>query len=118
MRLTGDLVVFVTGGASGLGEATVRYLHAQGCKVAIADMNEDRLNDLKNELKTNVYTALVDVTDENSVKAAIDGTVKTFGTIHACVACAGVGSIVPTFSTKAPLNTEAFKKTMEINVTG
>ena len=43
MKLDG-LIVFVTGGASGLGEATVRYLISKGCKVAIADMNEERMS--------------------------------------------------------------------------
>ena len=38
-----NLIVFVTGGASGLGEATVQYLVSKNCKVAIADMNEERM---------------------------------------------------------------------------
>ena len=44
MKLSNDLVVFITGGASGLGEATVRYLRSKGCKVAIADMQKDRMD--------------------------------------------------------------------------
>jgi 3-hydroxyacyl-CoA dehydrogenase/3-hydroxy-2-methylbutyryl-CoA dehydrogenase len=43
MRITGDLVFFITGGASGLGEATVRRIHAAGAMVAIADMNKERM---------------------------------------------------------------------------
>jgi NAD(P)-dependent dehydrogenase (short-subunit alcohol dehydrogenase family) len=43
MRITKDLVFFVTGGASGLGEAAVREVHSHGARVAIADMNEERL---------------------------------------------------------------------------
>ena len=43
MKLTSDLIIFITGGASGLGEATVRLLHSYGCKVGVADMNEERL---------------------------------------------------------------------------
>ena len=39
-----NLVVFITGGASGLGEATVRYLVSKKCKVAIADMNQERMS--------------------------------------------------------------------------
>jgi NADP-dependent 3-hydroxy acid dehydrogenase YdfG len=45
-----NLVIFVTGGASGLGESTVRYLHKKGCKISVADMNEERLNLLLKEL--------------------------------------------------------------------
>ena len=43
MKLTKDLVIFITGGASGLGEETVRQLHQLGCKVAAADLDIDRL---------------------------------------------------------------------------
>jgi NADP-dependent 3-hydroxy acid dehydrogenase YdfG len=43
MKIKAGMVVFVTGGASGLGEATVRDLHAQGASVAIADMNLERM---------------------------------------------------------------------------
>ena len=43
MKITGDLVFFITGGASGLGEATVRDIHAMGAKVAVADFNDERL---------------------------------------------------------------------------
>lgn len=43
MKITKDFVFFITGGASGLGEAAVREIHALGGRVAIADMNEERL---------------------------------------------------------------------------
>jgi NADP-dependent 3-hydroxy acid dehydrogenase YdfG len=43
MKITPDFVFFITGGASGLGEATAREIHALGAKVAIVDMNEERL---------------------------------------------------------------------------
>ena len=118
MKLTKDLIIFVTGGASGLGEATVRYLHNLGCKVAVADMNEERLELLKNELKENILCIKCNVTKEEEVKHAIDRTVETFGTIHVALACAGVASVVPTISTKGNLNIDVFKKTMEINVYG
>ena len=50
MKISPDMIVFITGGASGLGEATVRSLHAKGCRVAIADQDETRMAKLKNEL--------------------------------------------------------------------
>ena len=49
MKITPDLVIFITGGASGLGEETVRRLHNEGCRVAIADINVERLGLLKSE---------------------------------------------------------------------
>jgi len=47
MKLGPDLVVFITGGASGLGEATARYLLDLGCKVAIADLNIEKMNKMR-----------------------------------------------------------------------
>jgi 3-hydroxyacyl-CoA dehydrogenase/3-hydroxy-2-methylbutyryl-CoA dehydrogenase len=118
MKITGDLVIFVTGGASGLGEATVRYLHALGCKLGVADRDEDRLELLKKELKANIFCIKCDVTNEEDVKTAVDQTVKTFGTIHAAIACAGVATVCPTVSSRGGLDVAVFKKTIEINVYG
>jgi NADP-dependent 3-hydroxy acid dehydrogenase YdfG len=72
MRITEGLVVFVTGGASGLGEATVRYLHSKGASVAVADMNTERLDLIKKELKDRVLTIKCDVTNEKDVGDAVD----------------------------------------------
>ena len=69
MKLGTDLVVFITGGASGLGEATARYVISHGCRVAIADMNEQRMAELKKELgEDQVATFVCNVTDEKQVK--------------------------------------------------
>jgi 3-hydroxyacyl-CoA dehydrogenase/3-hydroxy-2-methylbutyryl-CoA dehydrogenase len=111
MKLTKDLVVFITGGASGLGEATVREIHASGCKIGVADMNEERLELLKNDLKENIVCIKCDVTKEEDVKRAIDETVKAFGTIHAALACAGVATVTPTLTSKGSLDIKLFKFT-------
>ena len=71
MKITGDLVFFITGGASGLGEATVRDIHAMGAKVAVADFNDERLALLQNELKDRILTIKCDVTKEEDVKNAV-----------------------------------------------
>jgi NAD(P)-dependent dehydrogenase (short-subunit alcohol dehydrogenase family) len=118
MRITKDLVFFITGGASGLGEATVREIHALGAMVAIADMNEQRLELLKAELKDRVICFKCDVTKEEDVKKAIEGTVSAFGTIHAVLACAGIATVGLTLSSKGSLDMNTFKKAMEINVYG
>lgn len=55
---------FITGGASGLGEATVRELHALGANIAVADFNQERLDLLQNELKERILTIKCDVTKE------------------------------------------------------
>ena len=118
MRITKDTVFFITGGASGLGEATVRDIHAMGAKVAIADMNLERLDLLRNELKERVITFKCDVTKEEDVKSAIEATVQAFGTIHAVLACAGIATVSPTLSSKGSLDMKLFKTAMEINVYG
>jgi NAD(P)-dependent dehydrogenase (short-subunit alcohol dehydrogenase family) len=118
MKITSDTVFFITGGASGLGEATVREIHALGAKVAIADFNDERLELLKNELKERILTIKCDVTKEEDVKNAVDLTVKTFGTIHAALASAGVATVTPTLTSKGSLDMSVFKKVTEINVYG
>jgi NAD(P)-dependent dehydrogenase (short-subunit alcohol dehydrogenase family) len=76
MKINSDLVLFITGGASGLGAATVRHFHALGAKVAIADLNEENMRLLKNELKDRVITLKCDVTNEEDVKNAMEQTVR------------------------------------------
>ncbi len=104
MKITKDLVFFITGGASGLGEQAVREIHALGARVAVADMNEQRLELLKNDLKERVLVVKCDVTKEEDVKKAIDATVEAFGTVHAALACAGIATVGPTLSSKGSLD--------------
>ena len=118
MKITPDLVFFITGGASGLGEETVRRLHLEGCIVAIADMNVERLELIKSELKVRIFTVKCDVTVEEDVKNAIDCTVREFGTVHVALACAGVAWPMLTYSSKSSLDTNKFKKVVDINLYG
>jgi NAD(P)-dependent dehydrogenase (short-subunit alcohol dehydrogenase family) len=90
MKITKDLVVFITGGASGLGEATVRLLHSLGCKIAIGDIDEERMKSIKSELKERILTIKCDITIEEQVKNAVEETVKHYGTIHAVLASSGI----------------------------
>ena len=118
MKITEGLVAFVTGGASGLGEAAVRRLHSQGATVVIADMNTERLDILKNELKTRVLTLLCDVSKESDVKDAIDKTVATFGALHVALACAGVAWPSMTLTSKGSLDLKLFQVLIQINLMG
>ena len=70
---------FVTGGASGLGEAATRRLHGAGANVVIADMNWDKGGTLCKELGARTAFALVDVTKTETVKAGVDQALKEFG---------------------------------------
>ena len=64
MRIEKGLVVFMTGGASGLGEATARYLHARGASIACADVNADNMKALGDDLKERFWWIKCDVTSE------------------------------------------------------
>ena len=118
MKITSDIIFFITGGASGLGEATVRQLHAAGAKVSIADMNTERMEMLKTELKERIISFKCDVTNEEDVKNAIEGTAKVWGTIHVALACAGVAWPMLTYSDKVTLDTKKFKTIIDINLYG
>lgn len=80
-------MALVTGGAGGLGEATVRRLAAEGCKVVVADLAEEKGRQIADELGEAAVFSLTDVTDERSVQAAVEaagslGTLRVAVTVH------------------------------------
>lgn len=86
-----DKIVVITGGASGLGLATARYLiEEKGAKVAILDLNEEAGRRVAAELGDRSMFERTDVTSEESVKRAIAAVVERFGTVHACISCAAM----------------------------
>ena len=114
-----DKIAVVTGGASGLGEATVRAYVAKGAKAAIFDLNEDRGQALVKELGDDkVAFFKVNVADEASVQAAIDGVMAKYGAIHICNNYAGIGNAVKTLSKKGPFPLDAYKQVIEVNLIG
>lgn len=113
-----DKVAIVTGGASGLGEATVRRYAEQGAKVAILDMNDDRGRALADELGDRVIYQHVNVVDEAAVAAAIDAVVAAFGAIHICNNFAGVADACKTLSKGQAFPLDTFKRVIDINLIG
>ena len=90
MNIEGKVAV-VTGGASGLGRATAERIIAKGGRVAVLDLNRDLADQTAAELvEAKAYQ--VDVTDDESVKRAIEAVKSDFGSIHINVNCAGVGA--------------------------
>ena len=74
MKITKDLVLFITGGSSGLGEETVRLFSELGCKIAVADVDVERMNQLKQEPALsgdNIIWIPCDVSIESQVKDAV-----------------------------------------------
>jgi 3-hydroxyacyl-CoA dehydrogenase/3-hydroxy-2-methylbutyryl-CoA dehydrogenase len=117
MRIS-ESVALVTGGASGLGEATVRLLAAAGGKVTIVDRPGSAGAQLAEELGARVLFAEADVTDEAQVKAAFARTVDAFGTVHVAVNCAGVGIAMRTITREGPHPLDLFIKVVQVNLIG
>jgi NAD(P)-dependent dehydrogenase (short-subunit alcohol dehydrogenase family) len=118
MNITGKIAI-VTGGASGLGEATVRAYVNKGAKVAIFDRNKDAASSLVDELGSDkVSFYYVNVVDESSVTDAIEVVMASYGAIHICNNFAGIGSAMKTISKKGPHTMELYKKVIDVNLSG
>jgi 3-hydroxyacyl-CoA dehydrogenase/3-hydroxy-2-methylbutyryl-CoA dehydrogenase len=115
---TSDVVAVVTGGASGLGEATVRCLAEGGAKISILDLNPDRGEGLASELGKDAVFCKTDVTDEASVQAAIAKTMDAFGAIHVAVNCAGIGAPAKMLGKDGPVPMDVFNRVIQINLIG
>ncbi|MBP2240252.1 NAD(P)-dependent dehydrogenase (short-subunit alcohol dehydrogenase family) [Cytobacillus eiseniae] len=103
-----DKVAVVTGGAYGLGLATVTRLVEKGAKVVIFDLNEEKAKEAVEQLGENVRFVLVNVADDESVQNGIAQTIDAFGAIHICVNCAGVGTAAKMIGKKGALPLEDF----------
>jgi 3-hydroxyacyl-CoA dehydrogenase / 3-hydroxy-2-methylbutyryl-CoA dehydrogenase len=111
-------VAVVTGGASGLGEACVRLFAQQGAKVCILDLAEDRGEKVAAELGENVQFVKTNVTDEKTVRHAVEETVRVFGGLHIAVNCAGIGIPAKVLGKEGPLSMDDFEKVMKVNLLG
>jgi NAD(P)-dependent dehydrogenase (short-subunit alcohol dehydrogenase family) len=111
MQITGTSAL-VVGGTGGLGEATVRRLHAGGAKVVVADVADDKGKALEEEL--GVRYVHVDAGDEDSVSAAI-AEAESLGPLRISVDChggpAGGGRLVGKDGSPMPL--DAFRTTID-----
>ena len=115
MDLT-DAGTIVAGGASGLGAATARELAARGARVAIADLNEDNANAVAEEVGGVAFKT--DVTNEDEVRAAVDGAVEAFGGIRFAASCAGIGWAERTVGRNGPANLQPFETVIRVNLIG
>jgi NAD(P)-dependent dehydrogenase (short-subunit alcohol dehydrogenase family) len=106
----------VSGGASGLGEATVRRLHALGAAVTIADVNPEKGEPLAAEL--GIPFVACDVREEDQVQAAVDQAAQAPGGLRIAVSCAGTGIPIKIASSRGPHPVEAFKVILDINLIG
>ena len=106
----------ITGGASGLGEATARHFAANGAQVTILDRDAERGPKVAAEIGG--HFAQTDVTDEGSVAAAIALAMEKMGKITACVNCAGIAYGIKTVGKDGAHPLDAFQRTIDINLVG
>ena len=109
----------VTGGASGLGEAVVRAIVAQGGKVVIADLNESAGQALTGELGANSRFVRCDITSGEAVQAAVDTAERAFGGLQGSINCAGIAVVQKLLDREnKPADLEAFSRGVHINLVG
>ncbi len=117
MKIAGS-VALVTGGASGLGEATVRKLVSQGGRAVIVDLNADRGKKLAAELGDAATYAQADVSNADEVQAAVDQA-ASMGTLRAAISCAGIGFGMRTIGKDGtPHDLGVFQKVISVNLIG
>jgi len=111
-------VALVTGGASGLGEATVRRILEQGGRAVILDRPGSAGEELAAALGTRTAFAPADVTSAEEVSAAVARAIERFGRLDVAVNCAGIGAAMRTVSKQGPMPLELFTKVVSVNLIG
>ena len=109
----------VTGGASGLGAATVKNIVGNGGKATIIDRSEEKGLAIAESLgHENVIFIKADVTSEDDIQNAIKKSVERFGKINLVVNCAGIGVGEKVVSKDRVHDLNRFKKVVEVNLVG
>ncbi len=115
MEIEGSAAI-VAGGASGLGEATVRALHERGARVTVADVNAEKGGALAEEL--GVPFVACDVREEEQVQAAVASAAAANGPLRIAVCCAGTGWAQKIAGSKGPHPLLPFETIVSINLIG
>jgi NAD(P)-dependent dehydrogenase (short-subunit alcohol dehydrogenase family) len=116
MELNGTAAI-VSGGASGLGEATARNLAAAGSRVVVADLNEQQGKAVADAIGG--LFVRTDVSDEQSVQAAVDAAASAGPPLRVVVSCAGIGGAARTVGRDGtPHNLAAYRKIIDVNLIG
>lgn len=108
----------VSGGASGLGEATVRRLHGAGAHVVIADLNREKGEALAAELGDRAGFHETNVTDADQVEAAVTEASKAPKGLRIAVGCAGIGWAQRVTGKQGPHPLDLFRNVVEVNLIG
>ncbi len=108
----------ITGGASGLGEATARRLHGAGASIVLVDLQQDKGEALAKQLGAKARFVKADVCSGEQVQAAVNEAVKSFGGLHFAILCAGIGGARRILSKEGPMPLEHFQKIINVNLVG
>ncbi len=111
-----DTAAIITGGASGLGEATARLFREMGAQVTLFDRDNVRGPQIATEIGASFVET--DVTDEDSVARAIQAGRSAMGRITAVVNCAGIATGEKTLGRDGPHALATFRRTIDINLVG
>ena len=117
MEIQGTTAV-ITGGVSGLGEATARLLHGLGAKTVLLDVNDERGEAVAGEIGDGAAFIKTDVSETEQVEAAFTQANERFGAIHFMINCAGVGFPRRTVSRDGPFPMDIWSKIVAINLLG
>lgn len=109
-------VAIVTGGGSGLGEATARALAAAGAKLALLDVNIERATEVAAEIGG--IAIKCDVSDAASGEEAVAATAQQLGEPRILINCAGIGTAGKTISKNGPLPLDDYRRVIEVNLIG
>lgn len=109
---------FVSGGASGLGEATVRMIVANGGHAVIADLNAEAGMALESELGPSALFVKTDITSEDEVNVALNLGANQFGAVHGLVNCAGLGPAKRILGKNGVHELGFFEKIIRVNLVG
>jgi NAD(P)-dependent dehydrogenase (short-subunit alcohol dehydrogenase family) len=116
MEINGTAAI-VSGGASGLGEATARELASAGSRVVVADLNEERGKSIAGEIGG--LFVRTDVSDEQSVQAAVEAATGLGAPLRIAVSCAGIGWAARTVARDgSPHDLAAYRRVIDINLIG
>lgn len=116
MKIGANTPALVSGGASGLGEATARMLAERGAPVAILDLQEERGRAVADEIGGRFIAT--DVTDDASVAAAVGQAAEAHGVARIVASCAGIAPVMKTAGSKGPHDMAMFEKVIAVNLTG
>jgi 3-hydroxyacyl-CoA dehydrogenase/3-hydroxy-2-methylbutyryl-CoA dehydrogenase len=113
-----DAGTLIAGGASGLGEATTRRLHAAGANVVITDLNEERGQALAAELGARASFLAADVSDPDAVQGAVAAAAALPGGLRISVCCAGIGWAEKVAGKRGAHAFDPFEAVIRVNLIG